>query len=295
MGCQISKSSGMLNMACRVARLASMPFLLAAAPLSAFAEDTLTSVLPAPQITSHPYMVLGVAPGNSKLEAAETLAEYFDRNLEDEVVTLNVQSSNGRTFRLEYAQRLVSPWVTPFVRMGSDPYEEVNVSLATGVLDGRVLGVERVIVATGTDRPSAGSVFKQIEDAFGTPSLQHFDTYESEMIYAHAGGTLVHDLKAADPNPSAVGVGSSDYLSDGAPCKTAIGRSPIYKFRSPREGDWIGTCDLVFRITVQNSVANTTIRFSLIDYALTRANRDETDRQINEALQKTAPASEIKL
>ncbi len=264
-------------------------------PCTAFAQDGLSpSELPSPAF-EHPYSVLGVIPGVNNDEVAQLLRSHFKRGLTDEVVALNVQSRDGRSFQYEYVQRLVSPWATPFVRMGSEPYENVNVSLATGVLEGRVLGIDRTIVATGSDRPSAASVFRQVEEAFGAPSLVHLDEYKSELIYAHADGEFIADLKATDPTASVAGVGSSDYLSNKTPCKTAIGRSPIYKYRSPRGDDWIGDCDLVFRVLVESGGAKTTIRFSLNDYALARVNRNETDRQINGALEQPQPASEIKL
>lgn len=264
-------------------------------PVTAIGQDTLAPTSQPIDASIHSFTILDVAPGSDRGDAARALSSHFGQALLDETTTLNVRSSNGRSFQYEYAQRLVSPWVTPFVRMGSEPYEEVNVSLATGVLEGRVLGIDRTIVATGSDQPAAEAVFRQVEEAFGVPSLVHLDAYKSELIYAYADGAFIADLKAADPAPSNASVESSDYLSDGTPCKTAIGRSPIYQYRSSRGDDWIGNCDLVFRVVVEGSSAKTTIRFSLNDYALTRVNRDETDRQINEALQQPQPASEIKL
>ncbi|MGJ8629024.1 MAG: hypothetical protein ACSHXB_18845 [Sulfitobacter sp.] len=264
-------------------------------PFAAFAQNSLLPTAQSASAIDHPYSVLGVIPGARKDEAAQLLSSHFKRDLADEVVALNVRSRDGRSFQYEYAQRLVSPWVTPFVRMGSEPYEDVNVILATGVLEGRVLGIDRTIVATGSDRPSAEAVFRQIEESFGAPSLVHLDGYKSELIYAYAHGAFIPDLKAADPTPNAAGVGSSDYLSNDTPCKTVIGRSPIYQYRSPGGDDWIGDCDLIFRVLVESGGAKTTIRFSLNDYALARVNRDETDRQINEALEQPQPASEIKL
>jgi hypothetical protein len=264
-------------------------------PVTVLGQDTLAPMSPPVDATKHSYTILDVAPGSDGGDAAKALSSHFGQNLADDIITLNVTSSNGRSFKYEYVQRLVSPWVTPFVRMGNEPYEDVNVSLATGVLEGRVLGIDRTVVATASDRPSAESVFRQVEEAFGVPSLVHLDAYKSELIYAYADGAFITNLKAADPTPSGASIGSSEYLSNDTPCKTAIGRSPIYQYRSPRGEGWIGGCDLIFRVLVENGGAKTTIRFSLNDYALARLNRDETDRQINEALEQPQPASEIKL
>ncbi|MEP3638077.1 MAG: hypothetical protein ABJN14_12565 [Paracoccaceae bacterium] len=245
--------------------------------------------------TNSSFSVLEVRPGDTVDAAAGILSNHFGNDLTPDFASLVVRSLVGRELQYEYPQRLVSSWVTPFVRLGNEPYEDVNVSLATGVLEGRVLGIDRTIVSTGLGRPSAVSVFRQVEEVYGVPSLVHLDAYKSEMIYAYASGAFIADLKAADPTPSTADVGSSDYLSNDTPCKTAVGRSPIYQYRSPRGEDWIGGCDLIFRVVVESGGANTTIRFSLNDYALARLNRDETDRQINEGLEHPQPASEIKL
>lgn len=268
---------------------------IAAIPVTSFAESVLRPYEPQPAPTKSSFSVLGVTPGDTLDAASGILSGHFGTDLAPDIVVLSVRSSEGRELQHTYAQRMISPWITPFVRLSSEPYEDVNVSLATGVLEGRVLGIDRTIVATGSDRPSAESAFRQVEETFGPPSLVHLDAYKSELIYAYADGAFIADLKAADPAPSNASVGSSDYLSDSTPCKTAIGRSPIYQYRSSRGDDWIGNCDLVFRVVVEGSSAKTTIRFSLNDYALTRVNRDETDRQINEALEQLQPASEIKL
>ncbi len=268
---------------------------IGAIPAITFAEGVLKPYEPQPAPTNSSFSVLGITPGDTRDAAAGMLSSHFDTDLTPDVIIFGVRSTEGRELQISYAQRLISPWVTPFVRMGSEPYEDVNVSLATGVLEGRVLGIDRTIIATGSDRPSVESVFRQVEETFGAPSLVHLDEYKSELIYAYADGEFITDLKAIDPTTSAAGVGSSDYLSNETPCKSAIGRSPIYQYRSPRGDDWIGDCDLVFQVLVESGRAKTTIRFSLNDYALARVNRDETDRQINGALEQPQPASEIKL
>lgn len=142
-------------------------------PVTAIGQDTLAPTSLPIDASIHSYTILDVAPGSDRGDAARALSSHFGQALMDETATLNVRSSNGRSFQYEYAQRLVSPWVTPFVRMGSEPYEEVNVSLATDVLEGRVLGIDRTIVATGSDQPAAEAVFRQVEKAFGAPSLVH--------------------------------------------------------------------------------------------------------------------------
>lgn len=273
-------------------------------PIQAFSDTKLQPLTSKPERKATSFSVLDVSPGDMAFEATETILAHFGQPLVDELVTLNVRSSNGREFRYEYAQRMLSPWVTPVLRLGQEPYEEVTLSLATGVLEGRVLEVQRTIVAVGNDRPSAEAVFAQVKEIFGPPSYEKLDSFESHLIYLHSSDGFISSLQALDAQIVAQsGMGnlrSSTGLAGGqfdneTPCVTAIGQPAIYQFKSPRTDDPLAGCDLVFHVQVQAAGGKTTVRFDLVDYALVRLNRDETDRQILEALEQPQSESKIKL
>ena len=273
-------------------------------PCTAFAQEVLPPTLKNYAPVEPIYSILGVAPGQTSDEAAKAFLAQFDQPLVDELATLNVRSSNGREFRYEYAQRMLSPWVTPVLRMGQEPYEEVTLSLATGVLEGRVLGVQRTIVAVGNDRPFAEAVFAQVKEAFGPPSYERLDSFESHLLYLHSSDGFISNLNNLDTQivaqsgqgnlRSSTGVAGGQFDTE-TPCVTTIGQPAIYQFKSPRIDDPLAGCDLVFHVQVQAAGGKTTVRFDLVDFALVRLNRDETDRQILEALEKPQSESKIKL
>jgi len=273
-------------------------------PCTAFAQESLTPT-PGKYVPIEPvYSILGVTPGWTADEAREAFLAHLDQPLADEVVALNVRSSNGREFQHEYTQRLLSPWVTPFMRMGQEPYEEVTLSLATGVLEGRLLGVQRAIVQIGNDRPSAEAVFAQVKEIFGPPSYEKLDSFESHLMYLHSSDGFISSLRDLDTQivaqsgqgnlRSSTGVAGGQFDNE-TPCVTAIGQPAIYQFKSPRTDDPLAGCDLVFHVQVQAADGKTTVRFELVDYALVRLNRDETDRQILEILEQPQSESKIKL
>ncbi|WP_299152992.1 hypothetical protein [uncultured Tateyamaria sp.] len=284
--------------------IAAMGGLLAVTPMLAFADNTLVPSTSEFMATNTPYAVLDISPGVSLVSAQESIEGYFDQSLAAETVTMNARSANGREFQYEYVQRLVSPWVTPTMRMGNAPYEEIVLPLATDALDRRVLGVHRTVVATENDRPSAEAVFEQVKEAFGPPSYERLDAYESHMLYLHSSDGLISDLVDLDRQTvaasgegnlrSLIGVSGGQFDVE-TPCITAIGRPAAYQFKYPRSEDPLAGCDFVFQIEVQSTGQKTTIRFELIDYALVRQNRDETDRQIIEILEQPQSESEIKL
>lgn len=85
--------------------------LLAIPPISVFADSTFVPSTLEVTGTNAPYAILGVNPGVSAVSARESFGGHFGDELADEIITLNVRSSNGREFQHEYVQRLVSPWV----------------------------------------------------------------------------------------------------------------------------------------------------------------------------------------
>jgi hypothetical protein len=273
----------------------------------ALADDTsdgLRSLTSPATATVHPHTILGVAPNLDAESALAALSIHFERDLVIEEATLNVQSPQGRQFQYVYSQRLTTPWVDQFVRMGGDDYEEITVDLATGVLDGRVLAVHRTIAMFGTDRPSAEAIFGQLIESYGQPSAMITGSYDSELIYAYGKDGFIADLPALEVSMHPVVTGQpmtasisrfGSFFHDDVPCINAIGRDAFYEFRMPRREDPLASCAAALRVRVQISGPKTTIHFDLMDYRLIRANRDETDQQIMEALDDEQAPSRIKL
>jgi hypothetical protein len=276
-------------------------------PFGALAEEPvvgLQPLVPAATSTEHPYAILGLVPGTINETALGTLSEHFERDLLPETVTLNIQSPQGRQFQYEYVQRLTTPWVDGFVRMGNDSYEEATVDLATDVLGGRVLAIHRTIVNAEQDRPSAEAIFGQLIETYGQPSAMVTGTYESELLYAYGPGGFIADLKqleatmhpvvANQPRTASVSRFGSYFHKD-VPCIGAIGRNGFYAFKMSRRDDPLASCDAALRVHVRVSGGKTMIRFDLMDYRLIRANREETDRQIMDLLEQEQSPSRIKL
>jgi hypothetical protein len=188
--------------------------------------------------------------------------------------------------------------------MGSEDYEEITVDLATDVLGGRVLSLHRTVVMFGNDRPSAEAIFGQLIEIYGQPSAMVTGSYESELLYAYGSEGFVADLLGleATMHPVVAGQPSTashsrfgSYFHDDVPCIGAIGRNSFYEFQIPRREDPLASCDAALRVQVQTSGPKTMIRFDLMDYRLIRANREETDLQILEALEEEQTTSRIKL
>lgn len=266
--------------------------------------DDLQSLASSVEATVHPHTILGVSPNMDVEFASTTLSLHFERDLVPEEVTLNIQSPQGRQFQYGYSQRLTTPWVDPFVRMGSEDYEEITVDLATGVLDGRVLAVHRTIAMFGNDRPSAEAVFAQLSESYGQPSAMVTGSYDSELIYAYGSNGFIADLPALEASMHPVIAGQpmtasisrfGSFFHDDVPCINAIGRDAFYEFRMPRPEDPLASCYAALRVRVQSSGPKTTIHFDLMDYRLIRANRAETDRQILEALDEEQAPGRIEL
>lgn len=254
--------------------------------------------------TVHPHNILGVAPNMDAESALTELSLHFERDLVSEEITLSIQSQQGRQFQYVYSQRLTTPWVDQFVRMGSDDYEEIAVDLATGVLDGRVLAIHRTIAMFGTDRPSAEAVFSQLIESYGEPSAMVTGAYDSELIYAYGTDGFIADLPALEASMHPVVTGQpmtasisrfGSLFHKDVPCISAIGRDAFYEFRTPRREDPLASCAAALRVRVQISGPKTTIRFDLMDYRLIRTNRGETDQQILEALDEEQAPSRMKL
>jgi|GEM_PF-2488292 len=276
-------------------------------PFEALAEEPTSELhqsIPVITSTEYPYAILGLAPGANRQTSLEALSEHFERDLLPETVTLNIQSPQGRQFRYEYVQRLTTPWVDGFVRMGNDSYEEITVDLATDVLDGRVLAIHRTIVMTENDRPSAEAIFGQLIETYGQPSAMITGTHESELLYAYENDGFISDLKhledtmhpviANQPRTASIPRYGS-YFHEDVPCIGAIGRNGYYTFQVPRRDDPLASCDAALRVQVRASGGKTMIRFDLMDYRLIRANREETDRQIMDLLEQEQSPSRIKL
>jgi hypothetical protein len=276
-------------------------------PFGALAEEPMGGLLPlvatvAP--TEHPYAILNFAPGANQEAILGALSKHFERNLFPETVTLNIQSPQGRQFHYEYVQRLTTPWVDGFVRMGNDSYEEITVDLATEVLGGRVLAIHRTIVMTENDRPSAEAIFGQLIKTYGQPSAMVTGSHESELLYAYGNDGFISDLKqledtmhpviANQPRTASISRYGS-YFHEDVPCIGAIGRNAFYAFQMPRRDDTLASCDAALRVHVRASGVKTMIRFDLMDYRLIRANREETDHQIMDLLEQEQSPSRIKL
>lgn len=269
------------------------------------AMDQLTPIASDISTTDHPFSILYLSPGISVEDAEIALAEHFPREeMHREQVSLNIRSPKGREFKHEYAQRLTTPWIDPFVRMGPDSYDEVTVDLATDVLNNRVLAIHRTLVMVEQDRPAPETIINQLIDTYGQPSGKELGTYDSELLYAFDANGFIADIKQreAEMHPIVPNVPSTASLSrfgsqfhDDVPCIQAFGRSALYEFQMPRRKDPNSTCDMAFIVKIRSSGGKTAVDFHLMDFRLIRANRNETDTQILKALEAPQSSSKLKL
>ncbi len=269
------------------------------------ATDLLTPITSEATTKDHPYSILYLSPGMSVEDAEIALAEHFQREeMHREQVSLNIRSPKGREFKHEYAQRLTTPWIDPFVRMGPDSYEEVTVDLATDVLSNRVLAIHRTLVMVEQDRPAPEAIINQLIDTYGQPSGMERGTYDSELVYAFDANGFIADIKQREeemhpliPNmPSTASLSRfGSQFHDDVPCIQAFGRSAFYEFQMPRQDDPDTTCDMAFIVKIRSSAGKTAVDFHLMDFRLIRANRNETDTQILKALEAPQSSSKLKL
>lgn len=78
--------------------------------------------LPAPEKRPYPMAIFGIQPGMAADEARALVAKR-GIELAPITATMRVTSSAGRTFDTEFTQQLVTPGISPMVRLGSEPFQ----------------------------------------------------------------------------------------------------------------------------------------------------------------------------
>lgn len=121
------------------------------------------------------------------------------------------------------------------------------------------------------------AVFAQVKEAFGLPSYERLDGFESHLLYLHSSDGFISNLQDLDAQVVAqsgqgnlrtsISVAGGQFDKETL-CITTIGRPAVYQFKSPRTDDPLTGCNLVFHVQVQTAGGKTTIRFDLVDYAL---------------------------
>lgn len=261
--------------------------LLPTASYSQQLNDTIT-----PAERPYPYQILDKKPG---IGADEAKAHYQERagvKLGEEKLSISVQAPNGRAFAFDYPSRLITPSVTMYTRMGDEAYTEVNLSLATEVLGGRLTTISRTMRKPLAELPDGASLQAQLEKLYGKPSRVKFDD-GYEIIYAWGEKGFIPDLDA-EPQIEVKyeGFRGVPTTENFRVCQGFV--EAAYKFEQFRKPIAPG-CVAELRVVVRDKPPNRTVSFGLYDYDLIRQSHMETDKQIKDSLLGEAKASDLDL
>lgn len=270
----------------RTSLLATMLVLSATVGGAQELENTIT-----PPERPYPYQILDLMPG---VTADEAIAHYqgrMDIEMVPEVMSISVQAPNGRTFAFDFPQRYMTAGVGINTRMGSQPYSEIQLDLATEVMGGRVVGITRQMRAPAGELPDAAALQAQLEELYGPPSQISTDAGYS-MIYAWGEDGFISDLDAQEERVIEWDAGTAMRTHHYRLCADHADKSYNFQqFRKPIKPE----CVAVFRVSVSDRPPNRSVSFSLFDYDLLRQSHSETDDQIKEYLLGEAEASDFDL
>lgn len=269
----------------RFARQLFMASLISGAA-AAYAQDSLTETL-TPEPRPYPYAILDIQPGAEAMDAASMFGERMMLILVPEQVALRVENGEGRAFALTFDQKLVTQGVGLHTRMGRDPYAEINATLATEAMGGRVLQILRTIRELNENLLEPAALIAQLEERHGPPSKR--DGSSATWAWGEDGfipdldGQPLHEITTTDQY-------GTRKTTQYRPC-TSYFQGAEYRFRQHRETPIMPGCTALFTVGVSGGAQLSTVSFSLTDFDLIRRHVAEVDRQIIEALTSDAPVA----
>ncbi|WP_439525942.1 hypothetical protein [Roseovarius mucosus] len=247
--------------------------------IAAHAQDSLTETL-TPEPRPYPYAILDIKPGAEAMEASSMFGERMMLILVPEQVALRVENGEGRAFALTFDQKVVTQGVGLHTRMGRDPYAEINATLATEAMGGRVLQVRRTFREPNENLPQPAALIAQLEERYGPPSKR--DGNSASWAWGEDG--FIADL---DDQPlreiSTINERGTQRTTQYQPCVGYFDTAE-YRFRQHRETPIMPGCTALFTVGVSGGAQLSTVSFSLTDFDLIRQHVAEVDRQILEAL-----------
>lgn len=251
-------------------------------------------VQPIPKGRPYPWTVLGVAPGQTAAAAKEAI-EAKGVELETQRATLGIQRKDGSQFQTTIDVAMVTKGVSAATRMKTDsPLHEVQIDLDTGVLGGRVLGIERTVRGAGEEMPAYGAALQaQLESAFGAPSLVDVSgSGVMTIIYAWGMAGKIADLEKQELQTMVFDKGNGSKKEiEFQPCVS--GGEDISSYASLLRKPIMPGCSAKLEVRFSKGVNMSTVKFRLVDYDLVRMNQEETDRQLQQAL--TGPVAPSKM
>jgi hypothetical protein len=228
----------------------------------AFADDL--TPLPAPDARPYPYKILDIQPGQIAADIVPQIEEHLGGSLAPVIMQQAVTSPEGRQFEADITTGFETLGVSLHTRMGEQPYEEVLLTTATPVLEGRVIKIWRNMRQPNADLPDPAELTAQLEALYGLPSWVGPDSIGARMVkYVW---TPSGQLAPQQEEPCS----GANYLG--------------YSFDNDRKPVAPPECSAVFTMSHETKAGQSTVRFSLIDFDLARQDLEETDRQILEQI-----------
>lgn len=259
--------------------------------------DTLKEVDYSAPPASGKLAVIGIVPGMTLDEARAAMAKR-GMELSTGKVDLRASSPKGKTFDLSAVAKFGTAGVGLNTRMSGAGYEEVGGTVDLGALGGRVISVGRMIQGSNADLPKPEELLAQLTGEYGEPSLVEVD-HGGKMTILYGwdeAGTKLTALDQAAPLEMEETTRSGTSTTEYVPCV-----SPGF---GTMQADYSGLnsdkpiapgCSARYQVVYDSKAGQSKIRFSLTDFARARKAREETDRQINEALTGAAKASNMDL
>jgi hypothetical protein len=273
-----------------VIRLQLVLAFLLILPATAIAEDRLTPLEGVPE-RPYPYAILGTQPGDDLDELLELFAERAEAEPYGDTEVFQVTSPNGRSFEFTFDvwRNIGGLTIREAIAQSNRNYAEgFRVELATDVLEGTALSIERSMRQPTGELPEALALRAQLEETYGPPSKSKVDTAAGTMTltYAWSEEGFIADLDAQPERQITFLSSGRERTAAYRPCVNSPSGSAKtkYRFQHPRKGPAMPGCVAIFRISHRARPGQTSINFKLIDYELIRLNNTETDRQIVDAL-----------
>lgn len=233
----------------------------------------------------YPFSVAGVVPGMSPEEARSILEERTGTELMTDEIVGSV-SSNARTADYSFIRSLHTPGAMRLTQ-GNGTYEVFSVLLATEVLDGAVISINRRLRQPPEALPAPDALRAQLEETYGTPSRVDIDGRAMRLTYFWADTGFIEDVADVEetvtefePSPGDV----RDFRYE--PCLTPE-RDAEYEFKYPRRQPFMPGCTARFTVSYRTGPGVAELSFELRDLELMRLNREASDQQILDHLNDT--------
>ena len=244
-----------------------------------------------------PVAVLGITPGMT-LDEAKALMQERGMELSTEGVNMRASTVSGKTFDLSAVAKFGTAGVGMNTRMSGAAYEAVTDTVDLGALGGRIISVGRGLRGDNADLPKPDELLAQLTQEYGEPSLVEVDAGgKMTIIYGwDEAGAKLTALDKSEPVTVERKQGSTIESRDYVPCVSAgFGVMAVDYSKLNDERPIAPGCSARYQVVYESKPGQSSIRFSLTDYDRARKAREETDRQINEALTGTAKASNMDL